>query len=98
MDVRAGWRCRPLTPEGTACASGSFRPGVVVGEVALYTGAPRTADVVAEAPAWSSVSREEIARLEADDPKVATALHRWLAETLAGRLSETEHTFDTLLD
>jgi hypothetical protein len=29
---------------------------------------------------------------------VAIVLHRWFAETLAGRLSETMHTFDSLLD
>ncbi len=43
-------------------------------------------------------SREQIARIEADDPVVAIVLHRWFAETLAGRLSETMHTLDSLLD
>jgi hypothetical protein len=36
--------------------------------------------------------------MEADDPAIAIVLHRWFAETLAGRLSETMHTSDTLLD
>ena len=91
-----------VTPGGNArCASRkSLRPGVVVGELAFYTGAPRTADVVAETPCVVlRCSREQIARLEADNPTVAIVLHRWFAETLAGRLKSSHgYTFDTLLD
>jgi SulP family sulfate permease len=88
-----------VTPEGRRVRLRIIRPGVVVGELTFYTGAPRTADVVAETPCVVlRCSREQIARLEADDPAAAIVLHRWFAETLAGRLSETEHTFDTLLD
>jgi sulfate permease, SulP family len=87
------------TPEGTRVRLRTLRPGVVVGEIALYTGAPRTADVVAASPCVVlRCSREQIARLEADDPAVAVVLHRWFAGTIAGRLNETMHTFDTLLD
>jgi SulP family sulfate permease len=88
-----------VTPEGRRVRLRILRPGVVVGELAFYTDAPRTADVVAETPCVVlRCSREQIARLESDNPAVAIVLHRWFAETLAGRLSETEHTFDTLLD
>jgi sulfate permease, SulP family len=88
-----------VTPEGRRVRLRILRPGVVVGELAFYTGAPRTAYVVAETPCVVlRCSREQIARIEADDPVVAIVLHRWFAETLAGRLSETMHTFDSLLD
>ncbi len=88
-----------VTPEGRRVRLRILRPGVVIGELAFYTGAPRTADVVAETPCVVlRCSREQIARIEADDPVVAIVLHRWFAETLAGRLSETMHTFDSLLD
>lgn len=88
-----------VTPEGRRVRLRILRPGVVIGELAFYTGAPRTADVVAETPCVVlRCSREQIARIEADDPRVAIVLHRWFAETLAGRLSETMHTFDSLLD
>jgi sulfate permease, SulP family len=88
-----------ITPEGRRVRLRILRPGVVVGELAFYTGAPRTAYVVAQTPCVVlRCSREQIARIEADDPVVAIALHRWFAETLAGRLSETMHTFDSLLD
>jgi SulP family sulfate permease len=71
----------------------------VVGEVTLYTGVPRTADVVAEAPSVVlRISRGSIEWLEAEEPELAAALHRWLATTLAERLADTMRTFDVLLD
>jgi SulP family sulfate permease len=87
------------TPEGKRIRVRTLRPGVVVGEITLYTGAPRTADVVALTPCVVlRCSREQIARLEVDDPDVAAGLHRWLAGTLADRLSDTMRAFDALLD
>ncbi|HEU4355678.1 MAG TPA: cyclic nucleotide-binding domain-containing protein [Actinomycetota bacterium] len=88
-----------LTAEGTRIRLGTLRPGVVVGEVGLYTGVPRTADVVAETPSdVLRFSAGSIARMEAEEPAVAAALHRWLATTLADRLHETQRTFETLLE
>ena len=87
------------TPEGKRVRVRSLRPGVVVGEIALYTGAWRTADVVAETDSVVlRCSSDRITRLEADDPEVAAELHRWLAATLAGRLSDSMRAFDALLD
>ena len=86
-----------VTPEGTRIRL-EPPPGVVVGEIALYTGAPRTADVVAEGPSVVlRFSREAIARMEAEEPEVAAALHRWLASILAERLNDTMRAVDTLL-
>ena len=87
------------TPEGSRIRLRTLRPGVVVGEIALYTGVARTADVVAEAPSVVlRISRDSIARLEADEPELAAALHRWLATTLAERLTDTLGAVDALLD
>jgi SulP family sulfate permease len=73
--------------------------GVVVGEVAMYTGAPRTADVVAEAPSVvHRLSGAAIERMESEDPELAAALHRWLAGILSDRLRDTLREFDALLD
>ena len=88
-----------VTPEGTRMRLRSVRPGVVVGEIALYTGVPRTADVVAETPSVVlRLSRASIERLEADEPELAAALHRWLAVTLAERLTDTQRAAVALFD
>ncbi len=88
-----------VTVEGTRMRLSTIRPGVVVGEVAHYAGVPRTADVIAETPSVVlRLSDSSMERLESEDPKLAAALHRWLATTLAGRLSETTRAFDELLD
>ena len=77
----------------------TLRPGVVVGEMAMYTGVPRSADVVAETPSVVlRLSRESIERVEAADPALAAALHRWLATTLSERLGESLRAFDALFD
>ncbi len=44
------------------------------------------------------IGREAIERLEAEEPELAATLHRWLATTLAERLTDTMRTFDVLLD
>src|ERR671919_457365 len=87
------------TPGGKRVRVRTLRPGVVVGEVALYTGVPRTADVVAETRCVVlRCSSEQIARMEAEEPDVAAGLHRWLAGTLADRLGDTMRSLDVLLD
>jgi hypothetical protein len=54
---------------------------------------------VAEAPSVVlRISREAIERLEAEEPELAATLHRWLATTLAERLSDTRGALDALLD
>ena len=76
----------------------TLRPGVVVGEITLYTGVARTADVVAETRCVVlRIGRDTIERLEAEEPKTAAMLHRWLATTLAERLTDSMRAFDVLL-
>jgi SulP family sulfate permease len=88
-----------VTAEGTRLRVRSVNPGVVVGEVSMYTGLPRTADVVAETPSVVlRLSGETIRRIEAEEPELAAAVHRWLARTLSERLSDTLREFDALLD
>jgi SulP family sulfate permease len=88
-----------VTPEGTRMRLRTLRPGVVVGEMAMYTGVARSADVVAETPSVVlRLSRESIERVEAEDPALAAALHRWLATTLSERLGDSLRAFDALFD
>jgi SulP family sulfate permease len=92
-------RVETVTERGTRMRLRTLRPGVVVGEVAMYSGVPRTADVVAETPSVVlKLSKDSIERIEAEDPELAAALHRWLATTLAGRLGESLKAFDALFD
>jgi sulfate permease, SulP family len=92
-------RVEMQTPDGTRMRVRSISPGVVVGEVAMYSGDPRTADVVAEGPTVVlRLDRASIDRLEAQDPELAAALHRWLAGVLSERLRDTLREFDALLD
>jgi SulP family sulfate permease len=87
------------TPEGTRVRLRTVLPGVVVGEIALYTGTPRTADVVAETPSEVlRLGRTSIDRMEVADPELAAAVHRWLATTLSERLIDTQRAVGALFD
>jgi SulP family sulfate permease len=87
------------TPEGTRMRLRSVNPGVIVGEIAMYLRGPRTADVVAETPCVVlRISRAALERMEAEDPRLAAALHRRLAVTLATRVSDSLRVFDELMD
>jgi hypothetical protein len=44
------------------------------------------------------LSRASIEQMEATEPELAAALHRWLARTLSERLRDTLRAFDALLD
>jgi SulP family sulfate permease len=88
-----------VTHEGVRMRLRTLRPGVVVGEVTLYMDVPRTADVVAEEPCVVlRIGREDIERLEREQPELAATLHRWLATQLAERLTDTMGVVDALLD
>jgi SulP family sulfate permease len=92
-------RVQLVTPEGTQIRVATVRPGVVIGEIALYTGATRTAEVIAEEPSVVlRLRREAIARIEGQEPELAVLLHRWFASTLAGRMADRIRTLDALLD
>jgi sulfate permease, SulP family len=88
-----------MTAEGTRMRLRTMRPGVVVGEMAMYTGVRRSADVVAETPSVVlRLRRSSIERIEAEEPELAAALHRWLATTISERLGDTLRAFDALVE
>jgi SulP family sulfate permease len=87
------------TPEGARMRLSTVRPGVVVGEMALYTGVPRSADVIAEVESVVlGLSRASIERLEVEEPETAAALHRWLASTMALRLTDSLRAYSAALE
>lgn len=66
----------------------TVKPGVVLGEIAIYRGGPRTADVVAEEPSIIyRLARRQLRYLEQADPELALLVHRLCATTLAERLT-----------
>jgi SulP family sulfate permease len=66
----------------------TVKPGVVLGEIAIYRGGPRTADVVAEVPSTVyRLARRQLRYLEQSDPELALLVHRLCAATLAERLT-----------
>jgi SulP family sulfate permease len=92
-------RVETTTPSGTRMRLSTVRGGVVVGEIALYTGVPRTADVIAETDSVVlRLSRASIERIETEDPDTAARLHRWLARVLAERLTDSERAYSSLLE
>jgi SulP family sulfate permease len=86
------------SPEGTRMRLSSASSGVMVGEVAWYLGGQRTADVIAETECEVlRLSRASMERMERDEPELAMALHRRLAESLAERSRDAMRVFDELL-
>jgi len=73
--------------------------GTVVGEISLLLGGPRTASVVAnELCVVYGLSAAALARLEATDPALALAFHRFMVRLLAERLTNSTRTLRSLLE
>ena len=73
--------------EGRCLRLRTFTLGTVVGEMGLYTGAPRAADVVADEPTRAlKLSSAQLAALEKRMPELANKLHRFVVRSLAQRL------------
>jgi SulP family sulfate permease len=66
----------------------TFTVGTVIGEMGLYTGAARTADVVADVPTRAlKLSGPQVAALEQRLPDLANKVHRFVVRSLAQRLA-----------
>ncbi|HYH27473.1 MAG TPA: SulP family inorganic anion transporter, partial [Actinomycetota bacterium] len=88
-----------VTPEGARTRIRGIHPGTVVGELGMYLGTRRTASVVAETDAvLHRLTREQLDRMQTEEPMLAAALHRALARLLAERLSASIGTIEALLD
>jgi SulP family sulfate permease len=72
--------------------------GTVVGEMALYSGQPRSADVVAEtACRVRRLSAERFARLAREHPAVAIQFHSFVVRLLSQRLAAANEEIRALL-
>src|SRR3546814_20849392 len=77
-------------PQDSSHRLRTYGPGTVVGEVAMYLDAPRSAAVIADTPVrLLRLTRDGIDRLTRDDPAAAAAFHRFLVRLLCERLTST---------
>ncbi|MEW9835809.1 cyclic nucleotide-binding domain-containing protein [Mesorhizobium marinum] len=81
-------RVQVTLPNGRKLRLRTMTDGAFVGEIALYLGQERTADVIVETPSEIfRLSAADLSRLERDDPEVAFLAHRLLAINLSEKLS-----------
>lgn len=75
-------------PDGRALRLRSFGAGTIVGEMALYTQNPRSADVRADQPTLvQRLSLAALHKMEAEDGDTAQQFHRFVVNVLASRLT-----------
>jgi SulP family sulfate permease len=87
------------TDDGQIVRLRSMRGGTTVGEMGLYMGTPRTADVIASRSSLVfRLSADALERMRRQDPEVAALLHEWIARQLAERLAANNRTIEALMD
>ena len=73
--------------------------GTVLGELGFYLGKPRSASVVADCPGKVyRLTAAALETMEAEQPDVAAALHRFIAGLLAERLLQASQTLSAVMD
>jgi SulP family sulfate permease len=88
--VSGSLRAEILGRAGEPIPVARIMPGTLVGEIGLYAGVPRTANVVAEEPCrLLRIGRDALDRLAREDPALAADFHRLAASMLARRLMRT---------
>ncbi|MEN9479609.1 MAG: hypothetical protein RLZZ298_1004 [Pseudomonadota bacterium] len=87
----------PQTTSGTQKRLIAFGPGAVLGEMAVITGAPRSANALADEDSeLMELDNTVIERLGVDKPELAIAIMRNLSALLADRLRTTTLQFSQL--
>jgi SulP family sulfate permease len=72
----------------------AFGSGTIIGEMALYTGHSRTADVRADSPARvHKLSLHQLRALEREEPATAMQLHTYVVTMLATRLAAANEAY-----
>jgi SulP family sulfate permease len=84
--------------DGTVKRVRKLGPGTVVGEMALYSGHPRSADVVAETDCRVyRLTAEGFTRLEREHPRAAMQFHSFVVKLLSQRLTASNDEIQALL-
>jgi SulP family sulfate permease len=75
----------------------NIRTGSTVGEMGFYTGTIRTASVIAEETTTAlRLDQNAITEMTRDEPELASAFHKWIAQLLSDRLARATLTIDAL--
>jgi SulP family sulfate permease len=90
--------CQLELADGSTVRLRTMDAGTVVGELGTYLNAPATASVVAGQPTTLlHLSVDALRQMEAEDPALALAFHRFMAELMAERVASTNDTIEALL-
>lgn len=87
--IESGWVTVQLELEtGSQIRLRRMGPGTVVGEMGVYTGAPRSASIVMDDPGTVyRLSAENLRKMENEEPGIASQFHQFVVRLLAERLS-----------
>ena len=86
-------------PGGKIIRLRTIRGGATVGEIGLYLGTQRTADVVvAQSGEVYRLSAQSLREMREKEPEAASHLHEWIAHLLAERVSTSDRTIEALMD
>jgi SulP family sulfate permease len=86
------------TGEGKHIRLKTIGAGSLVGEIGLYTGAERSASIIAEKPSvLYTLSGEALAQMEKKDPKIAIEFHKFVAVMNSQRLTDSNRAIETLM-
>lgn len=76
----------------------TYSSGTILGEIGLYGNAPRSASVVADEPSCLYyLSTKALAKIENEEPQLATIFHKFIVNLLAERLKRREGELRNLL-
>jgi SulP family sulfate permease len=87
------------TSDGKTLRLRTMGPGTIVGEVAFYLGVPRSASVVADAPATGyRLTKAGLTAMKRERPEIAAVFHEFIAQRLAERVADTNKLLDAIFD
>jgi SulP family sulfate permease len=85
-------------PNGTTKRLRTFKSGTIIGEMGLYQNTTRSASVIADRSSQLyHLSKEAFAKMEQQDPTLASIFHRYIVCLLSERLKHREKELKVLL-
>ena len=86
-----------VQPNGSSLRLRTMGPGTVVGELGLYLNIPATANVVTDQPSVVyKLSSDGFRQMDEQDPRLASAFHKFIARLVGDRLRDTLATIRAL--